>query len=112
MSKEGAGKIDKVGGSEEGDNEEEVSDDNYEEEEEDDDEGEQDRKPAAKRSGGGEEPPKKRRRRRRVISTLQESKWQAMFRRLLNYKERFGNVWKFQSVLLRLEKGLSANAPA
>jgi hypothetical protein len=66
------------------------NDDHYEDE---DDDEEDDRKPAAR--GGADDlevPPKKKRRRRRVISTLQESKWQAMYRRLMNYKERFGNV--------------------
>lgn len=69
---------------------EDINNDNSDDSHDEDDE---DRKPAAK--GGAVEPPKKKRRRRRVISTLQDSKWQAMYGRLINYKERFGNVCCF-----------------
>lgn len=70
-------------GSDGDDDEKEDEDDEFEDETSDE---EHDKKPAAKG-----EAPKKKRRRRRVISTLQESKWQQMYQRLLCYLERHGN---------------------
>jgi Helicase associated domain len=73
-------------GDDDDDEKEEDADDEFEDETSEE---ENDKKPAAKDAKG--EAPKKKRRRRRVISTLQESKWQQMYQRLLCYRERHGN---------------------
>jgi Helicase associated domain len=81
-----SGKVPARLGSDGDEDEKEHDDDEYEDETSDE---ENDKKPAAK--DGKEDPPKKKRRRRRIISTLQESKWQQMYQRLLRYRERHGN---------------------
>jgi len=72
----------------------------YYEDEEGDEEGDDgyessesgDRKQAASDTLGSEQQPKpKKRRRRRVISTLQESKWQQMYQRLLIFRQMTGD---------------------
>lgn len=73
-----------------GNSDDDQGDDRCMEEDCEESEDEDDRKPAARAST--EEPPKKKRRRRRVISTLQESKWQQMYQRLVAYKEKNGNA--------------------